>query len=116
MPYRVVLTEEAERLLTKVRDTRELKLLVARIEKLADNPEQQGKALRGDLVEYRSIRAVGQRYRIIYRVEEKAVLVIVTALSRRKEGDRKDVYQLAQKLIQAFQIEQFIDETDEEDK
>jgi len=110
MTYRVVLTENTENLLAKVRDKRVLRLLVTRIEKLADEPTQQGKPLRGALSAYRSIRAVGQRYRIIYRVEEEAVLVIVIAIGIRREGDRKDVYQLAQKLTKEFQIEQLIDE------
>jgi mRNA interferase RelE/StbE len=119
--YRVVLTDEAEKLLAAIRDKRELKLLISRIEQLAENPEQQGKALREDLAGYRALRAVGQRYRIVYRIEEDAVLVVVVALGRRKDGDgkafqgnRKDVYQLAQKLVQTFQLKQFLDEEADE--
>ena len=114
MSYRVVVTEDVEKLLAAVRDKRELKLLLARIEKLSENPEQQGKPLSGSLAGYRSIRAVGQRYRIIYWVEEEAVMVVVASLGRRKDGDRKDVYQLAQKLIPKLQLKQLLDEyTDE---
>ncbi len=114
MQYRVVLTPEAEKLLAAIRDKRELNLLISRIAQLEQNPEQQGKALRENLVGYRSLRAVGQRYRIVYRIEEDAVLVVVVALGRRKDGDRKDVYQLAQKLIQTFQLKQFLDEEADE--
>jgi len=52
-----------------------------------------------DLAGYRSVRAVGQRYRIIYRVEEKKVLVLVVAMGMRKEGSKRDVYLLARKLL-----------------
>jgi mRNA interferase RelE/StbE len=45
---------------------------------------------------------MGQRYRIIYRVEEERVLVEVVCLGLRKESDKKvDVYALAEKLHKA---------------
>ena len=80
------------------------------MEQLAESPEQQGKPLRGDLAGYRSIRSIGQRYRIIYQILEDQVLVIVVAIGRRKEGDRQDVYELASKLVKVFQLEQFLDD------
>jgi len=52
-----------------------------------------------ELAGYHSLRAVGQRYRIIYKVKEEEVLVVVVTLGIRKEGDKKDVYELAKKLI-----------------
>jgi mRNA interferase RelE/StbE len=104
MSYRVVLTAEARQLLVAIQDRREQSLLVGRLEQLAENPDLQGKALRGDLAGYRSVRAVGQRYRVVYRVETELVLVAVVAVGRRKEGDRKDVYQIAQTLVQTFQL------------
>ena len=69
------------------------------IDGLAEEPEKQGKPLTGELTGYRSLRAVGQRYRIIYRIEEGKVLVLVMALGIRKEGSGKDIYALAQKLL-----------------
>ena len=80
------------------------------MEQLAESPEQQGKPLRGDLAGYRSIRSIGQRYRIIYQILEDQVLVIVVAIGRRKEGGRQDVYELASKLVKVFQLEQFLDD------
>ena len=70
-----------------------------RIDGLASDPESQGKPLTGELLGYRSLRAVGQRYRIIYRVERTRILVLIVVVGIRKEGDRADVYRLAQKLI-----------------
>lgn len=110
MSYRIVLTTEAKQLLTDIQDRREQGILLNRLEELAENPEKQGKPLRGDLAGYRSIRAIGQRYRIIYQVVEQQVLVVVVALGRRKEGNRQDVYELASKLITDFQLEQFLED------
>jgi mRNA interferase RelE/StbE len=110
MGYRVVLTAEAKQLLAAIQDRREQGVLLNRLAQLAESPAQQGKPLRGDLVGYRSIRAIGQRYRIVYQIVEEQVLVIVIALGRRKDGDRQDVYELANKLVQVFQVEQFLDD------
>jgi len=52
-----------------------------------------------DLKKYRSLRAAGQRYRILYQVKNKEVLVIVVAVGIRKEGDKNDLYHLAKKLV-----------------
>src|SRR6266853_37518 len=46
---------------------------------------------------YRSVRAVGQRYRIIYRVERTLVTVVVVAAGIRKAGSREDIYRVAAK-------------------
>ncbi len=110
MRYRVVLTTEAKQLLAGIQDRREQGVLLTRLEQLAESPEQQGKPLRDDLTGYRSIRAIGQRYRIVYQIVEAQVLVIVMALGRRKGGDRQDVYELASKLVKVFQVDQFLED------
>ena len=69
------------------------------IEELARDPELAGKPLVGELTGYRTIRAAGQRYRIIYRVERRLVTILIVAVGRRKEGDRKDIYELARRLL-----------------
>ena len=99
MTYRIVITPTAIRLLTDLPDRRSQQAIRDRIDGLAHDPEKQGKPLGGELAGYRSLRVVGQRYRIIYRVERQRVLVAVVALGLRKEGDKKDVYELAKKLV-----------------
>ena len=99
MTYSVVLTPAALHALEAISDRRIREHIRDRVDGLTHDPEQQGKPLGGELVGFRSLRAVGQRYRIIYRVERGRVLVIVVALGIRKEGDRGDVYRLAQKLV-----------------
>jgi len=51
------------------------------------------------------VRAAGQRYRIIYTVEEDRVLVLVVYVGIRKEGDKNDVYAIAKKLLRAGLID-----------
>ena len=99
MTYRVVFTPTALRMLEAIADQRIQRQILDRANGLAHEPEQQGKPLRGELLGFRSLRAVGQRYRIIYRVDRGRILVMVIAVGIRKEGDRSDVYRLAQKLI-----------------
>ena len=86
-------------MLETIQDRRVRDKIRDRIDGLAQEPEKQGKSLTGELTGYRSLRAVGQRYRIIYRIEEGKVLVLVMALGVRKEGSGKDIYVLAQKLL-----------------
>lgn len=52
-----------------------------------NEPEKQAKPMTGDLAGYHSIRAVGQRYRIIYKIEDEHVIVFVVGLGIHKEGD-----------------------------
>ena len=56
--------------------------------KLAEEPEQQGRPLVNVLAGLRSVRAVGQLYRIIYVVQGEHVKVIVVAVGIRKEGTK----------------------------
>jgi mRNA interferase RelE/StbE len=72
-----------------------------RIRELVTDPEKQGKPLLGPLQGFRSVRVYRQRYRILYRVDRTAVVVMVVALGIRKEGDRQDIYTLAQKILRS---------------
>lgn len=70
------------------------------------DPSTAHKRLRGALGEFHSIRV--SRYRALYRVDEETlangdvlifVRVVVVAVGMRKEGDRRDIYRLAERLI-----------------
>lgn len=99
MRWQVGLTPHARVMLETIQDRRIREKIRDRIDGLAEEPEKQGKPLTGELTGSRSLRAVGQRYRIIYRIEEGKVLVLVLALGIRKEGSGKDIYVLARKLL-----------------
>lgn len=98
--YEIQLTPLALEMLAAVKDRREQEKLRDRIDKLKVEPEKQGKALVDNLSGFRSIRAVGQRYRIVYQVEQDRVLVVVVGLGRRKDGDKKDIYTILEKLLE----------------
>lgn len=97
--YRVRLTPTAQAMLSAVKDRRVRQAIRDRIDGLAQDPEKQGKPLLGELRGLRSLRAIGRPYRIVYRVFQDRVEVIVVALGLRREGDRQDIYRLAQRLI-----------------
>ena len=99
MTYQIIIEPTALRSIADISDRRIQEKIRDRIDGLAHEPEQQGKPLTGDLIGYRSLRAVGQRYRIIYRVENHSVFVFIVAIGIRKEGDKADVYALARKLL-----------------
>jgi len=97
--FEIQLTHLALEMLTNIKDKRHQKALISRIDKLKIEPEKQGKPLTGQLINYRSLRAVGQRYRIIYQVENDKVVVLVVGIGLRKEGNKEDIYNLLQKLL-----------------
>ena len=99
MEYKIEITPLAIELLSKIKDKREQQGLRKRIEKLAFEPDKQGKALSGKLQGYRSIRALGQRYRIVYRVDKEKIIVVIIGAGIRKEGDKKDIYKILNKFF-----------------
>ncbi|MEH2144786.1 type II toxin-antitoxin system RelE/ParE family toxin [Nostoc sp.] len=67
-------------MLTSVKYQPHQKSLSDRIDKLKIDPEKQGKLLVDKLKGYRSVRAMGQHYRIIYKVELEKVVVLVVGV------------------------------------
>ena len=97
--YSIVFTPTADKLFQDVPDRRIQQKIMDTIKRLVSEPQKQGKPLLGPLADYRSLRAVGQRYRIIYKVEVSRVIVIIVGIGIRKEGDKHDIYRRLQKLI-----------------
>lgn len=105
MPWQVVVTNTAQQQLASVTDARVRELLKKRLLGLGEDPDKQGKALTGELAGYRSIRAVGQRYRILYKLRSGVVTVYVVAIGIRKEGSKADIYELARRLLRLGLLE-----------
>ena len=99
MTWKIEITRVALACLKKISDRRIALALVEQIDKLVESPDLQGQALKGQLSGYRSVRAVGQRYRIIYILDHDRILVLVVGLGIQKDGGKQDIYALAQKLI-----------------
>ena len=99
MTYKIIIAPKALKMLKGITDRRVRDLIVKRIDDLAEEPEKQGKPLVAELSGYRSIRAAGQRHRIVYRVVNDRIMVYIVAIGLRKEGSGTDIYNLARKLI-----------------
>ena len=99
MTYRIVFTRTGFQTLEALSDRRIREQIRKRIDGLAHEPEQQGKPLGGELAGLRSLRVSGERYRILYKVDRGTIIVLIVAVGLRKEGDRQDMYRLAQRLI-----------------
>lgn len=125
MSYRIELTEAAREDLKDIQDQRSQKAIATKIDDLKTEPEKRGKSLTDDLKGYYSVRAAGQRYRIVYRVKvtelkptekteslrqvsksnqknsspamDRVVTVVVIGI--RKEGSKQDAYAIARKRL-----------------
>jgi mRNA interferase RelE/StbE len=100
LKYRILITNTCLTLIDKIPDKKIQHSILNRIKKLSDEPDKQGKKLVKDLSGFRSVHAAG-RYRIIYKIDKKTVIIYVLAAGIRKEGDKKDIYKIAKKLLNA---------------
>jgi mRNA interferase RelE/StbE len=100
LKYRILITNTCLRLIEKIPDKKIQRSILDRIQKLSEEPEEQGKKLIKDLAGFRSVHAAG-RYRIIYKTDKRTVIIYVLAAGIRKEGDKKDIYKIAKKLLDA---------------
>jgi len=97
--WQILLTPTAMKLLSDISDRRIREKIGVVIDRLTEEPEKQGKVLLGELAGFRSIRAVGQRYRIIYQIRDNDVVVVIFAVGIRRDGAKDDIYNLAKKLF-----------------
>lgn len=102
--YTIKLTLVAAETIQKL-DSNVQRQVINKIEALKQEPLLLEKPLQGPLKGYRSIRAAGQRYRIIYNVIEEEIIVIIVAVGIRKSGDKKDIYELMKKYIKTGLLE-----------
>jgi len=106
--YRILITKTCLSLIKKLSDKKIQRTIYHRIEQLSEEPDKQGKNLVQDLSGLRSVHAAG-RYRIIYKIDRKTVIVYVLAAGIRKEGDKKDIYEIAKKLLNAGLLDLIVD-------
>jgi len=100
LKYRIRITDTCLALIEKIPDKKTQRTILDRIKNLSDEPDKQGKSLVKNLSGFRSIHVAG-RYRIIYKIDKQTVIVHVLAAGIRKEGDKKDIYKIAKKLLNA---------------
>ena len=100
MKYEILIADICLALIEKIPDKRIQRAILNRIEGLSDEPDKQGKMLVKELSGFRSIHAAG-RYRIIYKVDKRTVIIYILAVGIRKQGDKKDIYKITRKLLKA---------------
>jgi mRNA interferase RelE/StbE len=96
--YEVRVTDVCLSLIEKISDKRIQAKIIDRIEGLKREPEKQGKMLVQNLAGFRSVHVAG-RYRIVYEVDKSSRTVWALAAGIRKEGNQKDIYKIAKKLL-----------------
>lgn len=97
--YEVLWTATALEMLERIGDRRVQQLLYDTSKRLESDPDKQGKPLRECLLSFRSLRAIGQRHRLIFSVSSSSSRVFVVAVGLRRAGARDDIYVLAERLI-----------------
>ena len=102
--YEVLYTDDAADMLAEIQDRRVQKKLSDMVDSLVESPESRGKALLRDLFGFRSIRAIGQRYRIVYTVDTVSLQVIIVGVGIRRDGDRGDIYEQMRRVIQSTKL------------
>jgi mRNA interferase RelE/StbE len=108
--YKLLITDTCFDLIDKISDKKIQRVILNRIERLSDEPTKQGKMLVKKLSGFRSIHAAG-RYRIIYKVDKQTVIIYILAAGIRKQGEKKDIYKITKKLLNAGLLDLEIDET-----
>ncbi|MEW6668210.1 MAG: type II toxin-antitoxin system RelE/ParE family toxin [Thermodesulfobacteriota bacterium] len=98
MKCRVEITETCLLLIESIPDKRIQKVILSRVDSLRADPAKRGKPLVKDLAGFRSMHAA-KRYRILYRIDEESNVVWAVAAGIRKEGDQKDIYEVARRLL-----------------
>jgi mRNA interferase RelE/StbE len=101
MSWQIIVSPIAQKQLATITDRRVQQALDRAIGGLEFDPDKKGKPLTGKLAGCRSIRAVSQRYRVIYRMDAGLAQVVILTVGLRKEGDRADIYALAERLVRA---------------
>lgn len=96
--FSIIFTETALADLDAIDDARTSKAIRRKIDELVTEPGRRGEGLRGDLKNYRKLKAA-RRYRVIYQVASLEGVVTVLVVGIRKAGDKRDVYRVAGKRL-----------------
>lgn len=89
--YRIYVAGAAQKELKKLGPAAAREVVAHVWNRLGENPLAAGRPLTGDLAGYYRLRIAG--YRVVYRVAEEKVWVLVLAAGKREEGNVDDIYQ-----------------------
>ena len=92
-------------MLAEIRDRRIRRQILTRLQALQEHAKSIGKPLIGELAGCYSLRVAAQRYRVIYTIADDTLVVLVIAIGIRKAGRRRDIYEVARRLIRNRLVE-----------
>lgn len=95
----IIFTESALTDLDDIKDARTQKAIALKVDELKTEPDQRSAPLKGNLKDYRKLKAAGGRYRMIYQVAMLEGLVTIVVVGIRKEGNKRDAYRIANKRL-----------------
>ncbi|HEU4882047.1 MAG TPA: type II toxin-antitoxin system RelE/ParE family toxin [Longimicrobium sp.] len=88
--YRIFVAEAAQKELKKLGPAAAKEIVTQIEKKLGDDPQAFGRPLTGELAGYFRLRVTG--YRVVYKVIDDKVWVIVLAAGKRDEGNVDNIY------------------------
>lgn len=97
--FSVELNHDAEADLLAITDTRIRKTISEGLLRLEVEPAKRGKAMRGELKGYYSIRLARARYRAVYSVAVRQGVVTVVVIALRRAGSKRDPYEVAKRRV-----------------
>lgn len=97
--FDIIFTETALGDFDNIKDVRTQKAIARKVNELKTEPDQRGAPLKGNLKDYRKLKAAGGRYRVIYEVAMLEDLVTIVVIGIRREGDKRDAYRIASKRL-----------------
>lgn len=88
--YTIYVAEGARKELSKLGPAAAKEILTQIHKKLPEDPHAYGHPLTGELAGYYRLRVAG--YRVVYRVVDEKVWVLVLAAGKREEGNVDNIY------------------------
>ena len=98
--YRFFWTSEARDCLHKIRKGTIQKQIVSDAEKLESEPNR-GHDLVDELEGLRSLHTAQDKFRLIYKIDQESLRIIVLLVGPRRAGRSEDIYEVARKLLAA---------------
>jgi mRNA interferase RelE/StbE len=97
--FDIILTDEALSDLDAISDRRTYAAIERKIDELVTDPVRRSESLAGTLSDFRSVRAAGKRYQVIYQVLVLEGVVTVVVIGIRKDVGKCDAYRVASKRL-----------------
>lgn len=97
--WKIETTAPFEEAFKRLKNPKIQKTILSRIKELPRDPINLSYPLTAELAGLRATRAFGQRYRVIFSLEESNAKIVLLLVGIRKDGDKLDIYQLATKLL-----------------